>query len=106
MICAFADLLRRSTRSGDILCRYGGDEFLVILKRLADVDTVIKNGENVCRAFQSCFADEACHASCSAGITLCGMDEMPSAAILERADKALYRAKQENKGNCCLWREA
>ena len=34
MIRYFAEMLRRSTRKGDILCRYGGDEFVVILKRI------------------------------------------------------------------------
>ncbi|MDD6043292.1 MAG: diguanylate cyclase [Eubacteriaceae bacterium] len=34
MIRYFAEMLRHSTRKGDILCRYGGDEFVVILKRI------------------------------------------------------------------------
>ena len=105
VISAFADLLRRSTRSGDILCRYGGDEFFVILKHLKDINTIIKKGEDVCRSFQNCFGEESCNASCSVGITMCGMDEMPFAAVIERADRALYRAKKEHKGNYCLWKE-
>ena len=36
LIQSFADLLRRKTRAKDILCRYGGDEFLVVLKHLND----------------------------------------------------------------------
>ena len=106
MICAFADLLRCSTRDGDILCRYGGDEFLVILKRLSEADTAVRKGEDICVAFRDCFADEAFSASCSAGTALCGADETPSVELIEHADQALYRAKRRNKGGCCLWREA
>lgn len=106
MIRAFADLLRRSTRSEDILCRYGGDEFLVILKRLREEDTALRKGEDVCEAFHDCFAEEACAASCSAGVVLCGVDEAPSVELIDRADQALYRAKQKNKGSCCLWKES
>lgn len=26
-------------------------------------------------------------------------------ALIERADQAMYRAKRDNKGSCCLWDE-
>ena len=106
MICTFADLLRHSTRNGDILCRYGGDEFLVVLKRLSEEDTAVRKGEDICVAFRDCFADEALCASCSGGAALCGAEEVPSVELIERADQALYRAKRKNKGGCCLWRES
>ena len=105
MIRAFADLLRRHTRERDIQCRYGGDEFMVVLKRLNDAETVMKKGTDICRAFQSYLAAEQLPVSCSGGIALCGKNEKPSAALIERADQALYRAKRENKGGCCLWQE-
>ena len=105
MICAFADLLRRSTRDGDILCRYGGDEFLVVLKRLREGDTAIKKGEDICRDFQNAYAGENFRASCSAGVALCDAEEVPSMELIERADQAMYRAKRDGKGRCCLWKK-
>ncbi len=27
----------------------------------------------------------------------------PSSVLIERADRAVYRAKRDNKGGCCLW---
>ena len=105
MICAFAELLRRSTRDGDILCRYGGDEFLVVLKRLREGDTAIKKGEDICRDFQNAYAGEPFHASCSAGVVLCDAGEVPSMELIERADQAMYRAKREGKGHCYLWQK-
>ncbi len=105
MLRAFADLLRRQTRSEDIQCRYGGDEFMVVLKNLDDVRIVMKKGEEICRIFRDCLAQEAIPASCSVGIALCGTDEKPSAELIEHADQALYHAKRENKGGCCLWTE-
>ena len=103
IIQAFADLLRRQTRAGDILCRYGGDEFVVILKHLSDETDAIKKGTNLCRAFREHIVAENLYAACSGGIALCREEEKPSVKLIERADQALYCAKRENKGECCLW---
>ena len=43
--------------------------------------------------------------SCTGGVVLCGAQQKPSVQLLERADEALRRAKQENRGSCCLWEE-
>lgn len=96
LIQSFADLLRRKTRAKDILCRYGGDEFLVVLKHLNDGLVAEKKASDICQAFQ---------ASCSVGIALCGPNEKNFAGLIQNADQALYRAKRKNKGGCCLWKD-
>ena len=105
MLCAFSEQLRKYTRDGDILCRYGGDEFVVILKHIYSVETIRKKGQSICEGFSACALPDGARASCSCGIALCGDDEKPSARLIERADQALYRAKRENKGGCCLWEQ-
>ena len=50
--------------------------------------------------------EEPFRASCSVGIALTGAGEKPSTDLIEHADRALYRAKRENKGGCCLWEES
>ena len=102
MIQSFAELLRRKTRNDDILCRYGGDEFVVILKRMNDIDVAKKKGADICRSFLNSLPNGHFHGTCSGGIVLCGAEEKPTAELIERADQALYRAKQENKGGCCV----
>ena len=101
LICRFADLLRSCTRSGDILCRYGGDEFMVIFKHMRDEEDAEKKCGEICNRFRELNANPA---SCSGGIALCGEEENFSSEMIERADQALYRAKRENKGGCCLWK--
>ena len=96
LIQSFADLLRRKTRAKDILCRYGGDEFLVVLKHLNDGQVAEKKATDICQAFQ---------AACSVGIALCGPNEKNFAGLIQNADQALYRAKRKNKGGCCLWKD-
>lgn len=105
MLRFFADLLRSQTRDGDILCRYGGDEFVMVLRRIASLDTILQKGQTICREFQAFPLPDGLRAACSGGIALCGADERPSVALIERADAALYRAKKEHKGSCCLWKK-
>lgn len=104
MIRMFADLLRYQTRTEDIQCRYGGDEFVVVLKRLNDEKTVMKKVRDICSAFRDRLARENISASCSVGVVLCQAGERPSAEMIEHADQALYRAKR-NRGSCWLWSE-
>ena len=90
----FANHLKGKTRTRDVLCRYGGDEFLVILKNVNSEETAMKKGMEICSAFSS---------ACSGGIAMCVANERDCEAMISCADRALLWAKQENKGGCCLW---
>ena len=96
-IKSFANLLKCKTRAQDILCRYGGDEFLVILKGINDEKDAMNKGKEICEAF---------HSACSGGIVVFDFDEDHYTNIIRCADHALLKAKQENKGGCCLWSES
>lgn len=103
MIQCFASVLRRQTRTGDILCRYGGDEFVVILKHLGQGEDAVKKGNEICEAFRKSLGVGSMAQASSVGVALCGPDERPSMNLIEKADRAMYRAKRDNKGGCCLW---
>lgn len=105
MLRDFAKHLGRYTRTTDIRCRYGGDEFAVIMKRIDDAQSVVRKCLEICRSFRECLLEENILVSSSCGIALCESDEESFGEVIERADKALYRAKRENKGSCCLWEE-
>ena len=49
-ISAFAELLREQTRESDILSRFGGDEFVVIMKQMKSGESAVKKGEDICRS--------------------------------------------------------
>ena len=105
MIQFFANLLLRMTRTDDIQCRYGGYEFIVILRDLKDEEDAMRKGTAICRAFREFSLSEDIPASCSCGIAMCPSGEELSMELIERADQALYHVKRDTKGDCCLWNE-
>ena len=99
----FADILRHNTRSGDILCRYGGDEFAVILKGVRSAEAVSRKGSDICREMAQMEFSDGHNAACSGGVVLCVEPDVPPAVLIERADQALYQAKRLGKGTCAVW---
>lgn len=103
LIMQFAALLRTHIRGSDILARFGGDEFIAIIKQMESEEDALKRGQDICNALQANISAISIKAASSAGIALWNMED-PVSTVIERADKALYQAKNENKGNCCMWR--
>ena len=103
LLRSFAQVLQRHTRDSDLLCRYGGDEFMVILRHISSQEIVLRKGEAICREFHDMKLPNGIQASCSGGVVLAQKDEKPSQKLFDQADVALYRSKRTQKGSCCLW---
>lgn len=96
----FATGLRAACRSGDIVCRYGGEEFCVLL---------IESEEDAAHAFDQrmrAYLQDAAMGELgylleySGGVARRAPDETRMADILRRADQALYQAKA--RGRACI----
>jgi diguanylate cyclase (GGDEF)-like protein len=84
-------------RAEDQLFRIGGDEFAAVLPGVGELDAAALAARLVLAA-----GDALGHhgAALSIGVAFLGAGEAPADA-LERADRALYRAKREGRGVCC-----
>jgi len=91
-----AERARGVVRSADIACRVGGDEFAVLLPEASGREAELLY-RRLQRAVSSRPVAEAGSVSVSAGIAELQADDEPN-AFFERADKALYRAKERGKG--------
>lgn len=86
-------LLRSYTRESDLVCRYGGDEFSLILKD-TDKDSALKTAERIRDAFQLRFGKLAVKVTSSIGVATFPSDARSKAELVTAADTALYRSKQ------------
>jgi diguanylate cyclase (GGDEF)-like protein len=94
---------RESLRASDVIGRYGGEEFVLLLQG-ADLQTGARLVERVRRAVSATdWSDIApgLKVSVSGGIaTITPMDTFDG--LLERADKALYEAKRNGRDRLCV----
>lgn len=91
----FAKRLKENVREEDILCRIGGDEFLVLLNGLKEKKTVFEVVSRVHKAFQVPYLidNQQIVATSSIGISIFPKEGKDSKTLILHADEALYLAK-------------
>ena len=93
-----ANTLRKTLRDGDRVFRYGGEEFVIILNRLDDMQC--KNITNriidLIRNNKLVYKGVGMSVTMSIGATKFIQGDTPD-TLISRADKALYRAKESGK---------
>ena len=97
---ALGKLLLRQVRGEDIACRYGGDEFILILPD-ASQDVTRERAESICeqaKQFHLQFEGQSLTAvTLSLGVAVFPKHGVTSTRILRAVDTALYRAKHEGR---------
>lgn len=94
-----ARLLKTSFRAYDRVYRFGGEEFLVVL-RSADHDAAVAAAERFRTAMAAFEFPQAGHITASVGVTEIVAGDSPAAAC-ERADQAVYFAKHHGRNQVC-----
>ncbi|KYJ87101.1 diguanylate cyclase [Sulfurovum riftiae] len=97
MLKQISNLLLRELRNVDILCRWGGEEFVALLPA-ADCDTAYRIAEKLCRVIEAFSLEGMPCITASIGVSqIRESDDLNE--VIERADKALYAAKMSGR-NC------
>jgi diguanylate cyclase (GGDEF)-like protein len=90
-----AQLMRRAFRHGDRIYRFGGEEFVVLL-RCPNTDAARVAFERLRLRIGEHDFPQVGHLTVSIGYTAIGADDTPGLAF-ERADQALYKAKNDGR---------
>jgi diguanylate cyclase (GGDEF)-like protein/PAS domain S-box-containing protein len=106
LLRAFGDLLKRSTRGQDISCRYGGEEFAIVLSD-SNLAGSLQRAESLRQQVKQLSVEYAGQllgaVTVSVGVALFPDHGGTMSEVLRAADQALYCAKREGRDRVSVW---
>ncbi|MFN1551194.1 sensor domain-containing diguanylate cyclase [Vibrio natriegens] len=101
LLKSVASLIQDQARKGDVVCRSGGEEFIVFLTK-TDLDQAFMVAERVRKSIESHEFDTVGNVTISVGISHWDGTNEPINAVLKNADDALYQAKHNGRNQTVL----
>jgi len=101
-----AETIRKNTRDIDIVSRYGGEEFVILLPRASKEQAVVvaerirKSVETL--EFPGNREQPVVKKTISGGVALYPHDAKDAAGLVVKADEALYEAKESGRNKICI----
>jgi diguanylate cyclase (GGDEF)-like protein len=103
VLCTVSDILRKNFRESDCVARLGGDEFAVFLPNISKQDIVQEKVEKVLEDFPILLEGEKeVEVSVSIGIAFKDQKEMTYKNLCDKADAAMYEAKNLGKARAVI----
>lgn len=101
LLIEVANRLRSNVRDSDIVARWGGDEFVVVLNDVESSAAVARVADKIVKSLGCPYLikKNRLHSSPSIGIALFPNDGANSEALMKYADMAMYHAKDQGRNN-------
>ena len=104
VLSGVAQHLRRAFGENDLICRWGGDEFVVYCERTTRDDMAARMHVLCDGPWKTTLEDQReISLSVSIGIAMAPQDGTTFKTVYERADRALYQAKSKGKAHFCFY---
>ncbi|MFC1519807.1 EAL domain-containing protein [Pseudomonadota bacterium] len=96
-----AKRLKNSVGDDHLVCRFGGDEFVILVRNADSIDQINLIAEQILQRFATPFKlfGREFFVSTSIGISMWPEDSQDSETLIKNADLAMYHAKEEGRGN-------
>lgn len=100
LLIEFSHTLVALTRQDDIVCRLGGDEFIVFLKDISSHSAIAEKVEQIIVTLEKRIVkpDSGEKVTFSIGVAVAPADGRSFSQLYQNADKSLYYVKQNGKG--------
>ncbi|MBN1433831.1 diguanylate cyclase, partial [Candidatus Fermentibacterales bacterium] len=99
-----ADVLARNVRRTDHVLRYGGDEFVVVMPATSHLQAA-NQAQRILEDLETEIFPENVRVSLSLGVADSAADDSKLSEVMEKADKALYQAKDGGRGRVSFYRD-
>jgi diguanylate cyclase (GGDEF)-like protein len=99
LLKAAAERIQGCVRAGDLVARFGGDEFTLLLENIGAPEIAATTAEKICASISKPFGfmGREFYLSSSIGISVYPDDGNDSGMLIKHADTAMFRAKE--RGN-------
>jgi diguanylate cyclase (GGDEF)-like protein/PAS domain S-box-containing protein len=99
LLIQIANRLSANMREADTVARFGGDEFILVLENINSIEAVKPITEKILKSIAEPYRNNGnlCQVTTSIGISIYPMDGTTTEELINKADTAMYRAKQLGK---------
>lgn len=105
MLVHAADVLRRIASPTDFIARIGGDEFVILCRAISDQSELSDLATAIVAEMATpvSYQGQKCRLGASIGVAFGADADGNADRLLSNADIALYRAKEDGRGQCCVF---
>ncbi len=105
LLVKVAEILRDLVRKEDSVCRWGGDEFVILLEHIHTTDGIKNKAKKIIEKISNPIEIQGhqLHISTSIGIARYPQDGKDAVSLLKNADISMYRAKDTGQGVFCFY---